>query len=239
MFFFNPFEVHSGACPDLHEYDVLYPSRRFVSDCRSPIEDKSVFPLLRTDVLHRSEATDAFTDAVASSSSSTAYIEEALCRLLLRCSFQTDAVTARGVDAVRAACLIIDEKYASLIRTETLARWVGFHTSHFVRLFHRVTGIAPQAYVRQVRVARARQLICDGVELAQAAQLVGFCDQPHLTREFKKVYGVAPGRMSRDIRAAHDNHGRSRQRPGRETREVEPQIDPGRLNSPCKSRSRT
>jgi AraC-like DNA-binding protein len=52
-----------------------------------------------------------------------------------------------------------------------------------------------------VRIARARELICAGTELSETAQLAGFCDQAHPTREFRKVYGVTPGRLMRDVRA--------------------------------------
>jgi AraC-like DNA-binding protein len=54
--------------------------------------------------------------------------------------------------------------------------------------------------LRQVRVAKARELICAGVSLVDVAQAAGFCDQAHLTREFKKIHGVPPGRLSRGVR---------------------------------------
>jgi AraC-like DNA-binding protein len=204
VFFFNPFEVHSGDSMDkpVH-YEVLYPSRRFVSDCLSAAECKSTFPVIRTDVLRRCEATEALVDALSSTTSGTVQVETALRKLLQSCSFEPAGFATSGVTAVRAACQFIDERYMCAIRTDTLARHVGLHKSHFVRIFHRVTGIAPQTYVRQVRVAKARELICAGAELCEAAQLAGFCDQAHLTREFKKVYGVPPGRLSRDLRATY------------------------------------
>jgi AraC-like DNA-binding protein len=202
VFFFNPFEVHSGGSLDQPaRYEVLYPSRRFVLDCLSVGEGKSTFPLVRTDVLRRCVTTETFIDALSSTTSGAAPIETALRRLLRRCAFEPAGFAASGMTAVRAACQFIDERYMFALRTDMLARHVGLHKSHFIRIFHRATGIAPQTYVRQVRIARARDLICAGAELCEAAQSVGFCDQAHLTREFRKVYGIAPGRLSRDLRA--------------------------------------
>jgi AraC-like DNA-binding protein len=60
-------------------------------------------------------------------------------------------------------------------------------------------GMAPQTYMRQVRVAKARELICEGSELSEVALMLDFSDQAHLSREFKKVFGVPPGALSRDI----------------------------------------
>jgi AraC-like DNA-binding protein len=105
-----------------------------------------------------------------------------------------------GVTAVDEARRLIENLDRACLRTGALADAVRLHPSHFVRTFHRMTGVAPQTYVRQVRVGRARALICAGAALAEAALAAGFCDQAHLTREFRKVYGVAPGRLSRSAR---------------------------------------
>lgn len=201
VFFFNPFEVHSGGSLDQPaRYEVLYPSPRFVLDCLSAGECKSS-PVVRTDILSRCVTTEAFVDTLSSRTSDAVAIETALRKLLQNCSFEPAGFSESGLTAVRAACQFIDERYMQAIGTDTLADLVGLHKSHFIRIFHRATGIAPQTYIRQVRIARARELICAGAELCDAAQLAGFCDQAHLTREFRKVYGIAPGRLSRDLRA--------------------------------------
>jgi AraC-like DNA-binding protein len=43
------------------------------------------------------------------------------------------------------------------------------------------------------RLDRARALIREGKPLADVALASGFSDQSHLTRHFKKAYGVSPG----------------------------------------------
>jgi AraC-like DNA-binding protein len=44
------------------------------------------------------------------------------------------------------------------------------------------------------RLQRARRLLLQGVSLAEAAFACGFADQSHLTRQFRRAYGVTPGR---------------------------------------------
>jgi AraC-like DNA-binding protein len=46
------------------------------------------------------------------------------------------------------------------------------------------------------RLDRAKRLIRAGTTLAEVAVASGFADQSHLTRHFKKAYGLSPGRWS-------------------------------------------
>jgi AraC-like DNA-binding protein len=203
VFFFNPFEVHMGdSVEHAVEYEVLYPSRRFMTDCCLPARGKAMFPMLLTGIVRRCAATEELLEALSSQTDAAARIEDSLRKVFERCTLDPAAPAADRIAAVDTACRIIGERYGAPLRTETLADLVGLHKSHFVRIFHRVTGIAPQTYLRQVRVAKARELICAGLGLSEAALAAGFCDQAHLNREFSKVYGVTPGRLSRDLHAA-------------------------------------
>ena len=201
---FNPYEVHEAdALVDTVDYRVLYPSRRFMADC----VPTTGFPLFRTGALRPGEATTDLIDALAPDAPVTARVEDALRAIFRSCAVETASPDAGCIAAIDQARRIIEERDDACLRTEALANAVGLHPSHFVRAFHQTTGIAPQTYVRQVRVAKARILICDGVALAEAALTAGFCDQAHLTREFRKVYGVAPGRLSRSARKSHSRTG--------------------------------
>lgn len=52
------------------------------------------------------------------------------------------------------------------------------------------------------RLALARRAIATGRPLALAAAEAGFADQSHLTRQFKRAYGLTPGRFARAVAAA-------------------------------------
>ncbi|WP_043300616.1 AraC family transcriptional regulator [Pseudomonas sp. M47T1] len=75
---------------------------------------------------------------------------------------------------------------------EALAQSVNLSPFHFARCFRKATGLPPHAWLMQQRISRARALLREGcLPLAVATQL-GFADQSHLSRQFKKVYGVGP-----------------------------------------------
>ncbi|NVI90207.1 AraC family transcriptional regulator [Actinomadura sp. BRA 177] len=62
-----------------------------------------------------------------------------------------------------------------------------------LRAFRDAMGMPPYAWLAQHRVTRARALLDLGHRPAEAATLVGFADQAHLTRWFRRVLGVTPG----------------------------------------------
>jgi len=66
---------------------------------------------------------------------------------------------------------------------------------HTIRTFRRETGLSPSAYLRQLRVLKARLMFKEQASLADVAQLLYFSDQAHFTRVFKSVYGVTPGHL--------------------------------------------
>ena len=66
------------------------------------------------------------------------------------------------------------------------------HPTHLVRAFRDAYGLPPHAYLTGRRVERARALLLDGQRPAEVAAAVGFYDQSHLTRYFKRYLGTAP-----------------------------------------------
>ena len=72
------------------------------------------------------------------------------------------------------------------------------------RAFTQAYGLAPSDYQRQLRVRAARRLLIAGVSPARAAAEAGFADQAHLTRWFRRYYGVTPGAYRA---AAHSGPG--------------------------------
>jgi AraC-like DNA-binding protein len=68
--------------------------------------------------------------------------------------------------------------------------------AHLVRCFTRTFGIAPHRYVLARRIDAARQRLLDGEPIAQVATGVGFHDQAHLTRHFRRHVGTTPARYA-------------------------------------------
>ncbi len=80
------------------------------------------------------------------------------------------------------------------VALDTLARASGVGPFHLCRVFRHETGLSPHAFQLLVRVRLAKSLLAQGTPIAQVAATAGFADQAHLTRHFKRMFGVTPGR---------------------------------------------
>ncbi|MER6073582.1 AraC family transcriptional regulator [Streptomyces sp. NPDC001817] len=114
---------------------------------------------------------------------------------------RTDAPASRPDPALaRSLRELLDARVADGVSLAEAARLLHAHPAHLVRAFSGAYGIAPHQYLVSRRVGRARRLLLDGLAPSEAASATGFCDQAHLTRHFKKLVGVTPGRYRSSAR---------------------------------------
>jgi AraC family transcriptional regulator len=81
-----------------------------------------------------------------------------------------------------------------------LANLVDMGPRQFSRLFFNTFGDAPHRYVTKERVSRAKELLANGSSFAEAAHVVGFANQSHFTRVFRRFAGAPPGRFRKAVR---------------------------------------
>jgi AraC-like DNA-binding protein len=99
---------------------------------------------------------------------------------------------------------LLEAEYARTVTIGELAREAELSTFHLIRVFRAAFGLPPYKYLEQVRIQQARRLIRHGYPLTHVVHATGFSDQSHLTRYFKRIVGVTPGRYARavcDLRA--------------------------------------
>ena len=74
-----------------------------------------------------------------------------------------------------------------------VAENLGIDQFRLIREFNRVTGMSPYAFFECLRISEAQRLLDKGLSLAEVALSLGFTDQSHFTRRFKRLIGVTPG----------------------------------------------
>ena len=104
----------------------------------------------------------------------------------------------RAPAAVATVSDLLHERLADPPTLAELAAMTELSQFALLRAFRAEMGLPPHAYLNQLRVRRARLLLDDGVPAADVAAQVGFADQAHLTRHFKRVVGVPPAAYQRE-----------------------------------------
>jgi AraC-like DNA-binding protein len=118
--------------------------------------------------------------------------------LLLERTFSTTRASPKdasrtysaGVQAVVERIADVPASPPSLVEVSELMKMTK---TAALRRFTRETGITPYAYAQQYRVRLARRQISTGSPIRDVALGLGFADQSHLTRAFKKQFGAPPG----------------------------------------------
>ena len=87
----------------------------------------------------------------------------------------------------------INDHLAEDLHLTQLAALIPMSPHYFSSLFKQSVGLSPHQYVIRSRVERARKLLLsEQLSIAEIACLVGFANQSHLNRHFKRWFGMTP-----------------------------------------------
>ena len=99
-------------------------------------------------------------------------------------------------DLAERARAILDARLFEPVTMAALAAELGTGPTQVAREFREAFGIPPHRYVLGRRLDAARDRILAGQPLADVAAEVGFTDQAHLTRRFRRFLGTTPGQFA-------------------------------------------
>ena len=195
----NPGEMHDGASiGGARGWRMLYLDPALaVRELAQEDEDRPEIarPALHDPVLAGLFAR-LFVRATAAAPEPLALEEDLLRTLvrLLRRHGTRPCPMPRASPAVTVARRRLDEAPEAPATLAELAVLSGVSRFQLLRGFARETGVTPHAYLLQRRVRLARQLLIAGRALAEAALEAGFADQSHMTRAFRRQFGITPAR---------------------------------------------
>lgn len=98
-----------------------------------------------------------------------------------------------GARQLRAVAERVEAALDARLRLADLAAAAGLSTFHFARAFRATVGEAPHRWVTARRLERARDRLAAGERPGDVAAALGFADQAHLTRLFRRRFGTTPG----------------------------------------------
>lgn len=95
------------------------------------------------------------------------------------------------------------ESLSKTMRVEDIAAEVGMSASAFHAHFKAVTALSPLQFQKHLRLQEARRLLLsENLDAAEAGYRVGYDDQSHFSREYKRHFGEPPIRDVQRLREA-------------------------------------
>ncbi|HKX09780.1 MAG TPA: AraC family transcriptional regulator [Stellaceae bacterium] len=203
VFVLHPDEVHDGRAGTSvgFHYRILYVEPRAIG--AALCEGRGMLPFVRESVSTDRRLAAAIMPALADLDAPLEELHrdqivldlaEALAaadRSMMRRKF-----SARHLCAVDRAREFLDANIGTTVSSAELETVAGLSRYALARHFRACLGTSPYRYLVMRRLDRARALIRRGARLADAAAACGFADQSHMTRHFKRAYGLSPGRWA-------------------------------------------
>jgi AraC-like DNA-binding protein len=208
---FNPEDPHDGhaATGQGFTYRMIHVGPEFLADLLADVTGRPAsLPLFASPVLDDAAAARAVYGLHAALTGGAGPLERserlfaAAALLVRRGASRPPALAAPPgrrdmTDAARKIRAFLHDEYASQVTSADLAAVAERSRYATYRAFQHSYGLAPSAYQRQLRLRAARRLLARGMAPAEAAAVAGFADQAHLTRWFRRCYGITPGAYCR------------------------------------------
>jgi AraC-like DNA-binding protein len=96
---------------------------------------------------------------------------------------------------------VMRDRHPGHVTLADLAAVAGLTQFQLIGLFRKGVGMAPHAYLTQIRLESARAALRQAMPIAEAAIQTGFYDQAALTKTFKRCYGITPLQFVQAARA--------------------------------------
>ncbi|HZD73129.1 MAG TPA: AraC family transcriptional regulator [Actinomycetota bacterium] len=197
----HPDETHDGAAgtEDGFGYRILYISPELV---REALDGGGALPFVADPVHKPTRATRLVASLLADVHEPVSDLARAEIAATLADTLRSlDGRSTRRPAPIDIRAVEVARDYLATHAREqtpalTLERLTGVDRFTLARHFRRAFGTSPDRYRTLRRLALARAAIERGLPLAQAAAQAGFADQSHMTRQFKRTYGLTPGRWT-------------------------------------------
>jgi AraC-like DNA-binding protein len=113
---------------------------------------------------------------------------------LARCYGRARNPDSRALLRLAEAICYLEANYAEPVDLDELASTAHMSKRGFIRAFRAAMGSSPIAYLIQLRINRAAELLRHTAQnVTEVAFRVGFSDSNYFTRQFHKLLGVTPG----------------------------------------------
>lgn len=98
---------------------------------------------------------------------------------------------------VRQSKAFMDRYYPEKIELDRIAAAACMSRFHYIRLFQQIYGTTPRAYLKDLRIRKAKQLLENNTPVKDACYYVGYASIPTFTNAFKEGFGISPAQYKK------------------------------------------
>jgi AraC family transcriptional regulator len=213
-----PGDALHASCAGNSEFIALTLSPVFVLDCaiRAGMIRAGAFvtfpvPAIESDArlgqLARALIDELTEESIGQDVVLAAIIEQTLVHSLrrygnVRRSDELELSRAGLVDRrVRRAVELMHANLNRDLPLETIAAAAHLSPFHFARLFKKLTGVTPHAYLGSLRVAHAQKLLAEtDLSIIEVGSRVGYSSPSHFAKAFRQAFGISPRAFRQALR---------------------------------------
>ena len=120
--------------------------------------------------------------------------------LMLAQSIKKKYLPSEKLNKISPAINYIAKNYNKDIKNDELAKLTGLSTVYFRKLFAEFFGISPIAYVNELRIKKAKEMLkSDYGSISEIAESLGYLNIYDFSRIFKKHVGISPSKYEKQL----------------------------------------
>ncbi len=195
----NPQELHSGNSQSWDNH-YLYPNIELIQDLYFEIYYENKIPIFEShiikDIILYKKLYKVFRSFYLKKDKLIleTYIVNALSYLIINHCQKAKSLNNYfdNTKIISQSLEFINDSLNEIISLDNLASNVKLSKYHFLRVFKKELGITPHQYILNQKIENAKNFISKGYSIIDAALEVGFNDQSHFNRNFKRFYDYSP-----------------------------------------------
>ena len=199
-FIINPHEPHSCCIPigvD-HDYRIISVNSQMLRSINSKVLLQDWFPHFSCVRIRDKDLADELKSLLELQQTTEQFTEELFLPIIEKLVTKYAdkgrplKVNENRHTLVTLACAYIEENMDRVIRLDELAKVVNISPYYLDRIFREEIGVPPYTYLLQTRIKRSMDILLQADSVAEAALRLGFSDQSHFSRFFKRNVGLSP-----------------------------------------------